>query len=104
MARPVGSPNRERPFNVALRMALRGDPLLLRRIARKLTEKAEEGDLAAIREIADRLDGKPAQAIDRRDVPVEKMSDEELHFLLSAELEADTPKVLLIPPNSKHEA
>ena len=28
---------------------------------------AEEGDSAAIRELADRLDGKPAQVIDRRD-------------------------------------
>ena len=44
----------------ALRIALRGDPLRLRRIAEKLAEKAEEGDLAAIREVADRLDGKPA--------------------------------------------
>jgi ribosomal protein L17 len=37
----------------------------LRRIAAKLIERAEEGDLAAIREIADRLDGKPAQVIER---------------------------------------
>jgi hypothetical protein len=62
MGRPVGSKNRELPFNSALRLALRGDPLRLRRIAEKLAEKAEEGDLAAIRELADRLDGKPAQA------------------------------------------
>jgi hypothetical protein len=32
-----------------------------------ISEKAEEGDLAAIRELADRLDGRPAQVIDRRD-------------------------------------
>ena len=50
----------EKPFNAALRIALRGDPLRLRRIAEKLARKAEEGDLAAIREVADRLDGKPA--------------------------------------------
>ena len=62
MGRPIGSVNREKPFNDALRIALRGDPRRLRRIAEKLTEKAEEGDLAAIRELADRLDGKPAQA------------------------------------------
>src|SRR3954451_14400578 len=60
MGRPIGSVNREKPFNDALRIALRGDPLRLRRIAEKLAEKAEEGDLAAIRELADRLDGKPA--------------------------------------------
>ena len=58
MGRPIGSVNREKPFNDALRIALRGDPLRLRRIAEKLAEKAEEGDLAAIRELADRLDGK----------------------------------------------
>jgi hypothetical protein len=62
MGRPIGSKNRELPFNSALRLALRGDPLRLRRIAEKLAEKAEEGDLAAIRELADRLDGKPPQA------------------------------------------
>lgn len=32
-------------------------------IAEKLVSMAEEGDLQAIREVADRLDGKPAQTI-----------------------------------------
>jgi len=32
-----------------------------------LAEKAEQGDLQAIREIADRLDGRPPQAIERHD-------------------------------------
>jgi hypothetical protein len=40
-------------------MTLRGNPLALRRIAAELVERAEEGDLAGIREIADRLDGSP---------------------------------------------
>ena len=62
MGRPIGSMNREKPFNDALRIALRGDPLRLRRIADKLATLAEEGDLGAIREVADRLDGKPLQA------------------------------------------
>jgi hypothetical protein len=48
MGRPIGSSNREKPFNDALRIALRGDPLRLRRIAKKLAILAEEGDLAAI--------------------------------------------------------
>ena len=47
MGRPIGSVNREKPFNDALRIALRSNPLRLRRIAEKLAEKAEEGDLAA---------------------------------------------------------
>jgi ribosomal 50S subunit-associated protein YjgA (DUF615 family) len=33
-------------------------------LASKLVEKASEGDTTAIREIGDRLDGKPAQAIE----------------------------------------
>jgi hypothetical protein len=43
-----------------------------------LADKAEQGDTQAIREIADRLDGKPAQAIERSDLPLEAMSDREL--------------------------
>jgi hypothetical protein len=47
----------------------------LRAIAQKLFEKALDGDLSAIRETADRLDGKPAQALSceigrRVEVPV----------------------------------
>ena len=38
-----------------------GDHKALRAIAQGLIEKATEGDVAAIKEIADRLDGKPAQ-------------------------------------------
>src|SRR5262245_52870785 len=95
MGRPIGSVNREKPFNDALRIALKRDPRRLLRIAERLAEKAEEGDLAAIREIADRLDGKPTQVVDRRDVPAEELSDAELHLILA---EARAPKVLLIPP------
>jgi hypothetical protein len=91
MGRPIGSSNREKPFNDALRIALRGDPLRLRRIAEKLAILAEEGDLAAIRELADRLDGKPAQVIDRRDVPIEELTDLELQVIASGGL--DRPKV-----------
>jgi hypothetical protein len=102
MGRPIGSVNKEKPFNDALRVALRSDPLLLRRIAHKLTEKAEEGDLSAIRELADRLDGKPAQVIDRRDAAIEELSDAELHLIASGgSLERQEPKVLLIPPPLK---
>jgi hypothetical protein len=102
MGRPVGSVNREKPFNDALRIALRSDPLRLRRIADKLAEKAEEGDLAAIREIADRLDGKPAQVIDRRDAPIEELTDSDLHIIASGGLSVrQKPRILLIPPASK---
>jgi hypothetical protein len=57
---------------------LRSNPLALRRVAAKLVERAEEGDLPAIREVADRLDGKPTQVIDRRDLTPVELTDAEL--------------------------
>jgi hypothetical protein len=69
MARPLGSPNKDKPFRDALRMELAAlgedDPKSLRGLARKLLDAASGGDntLAAIKEVADRLDGKPAQAV-----------------------------------------
>ena len=102
MGRPIGSLNREKPFNQALLMTLRSNPVALRRIAAKLVEKAEEGELAAIREIADRLDGKPVQMLDRRDVPLAELSDEELLAIAAGALpERDETKVLLLPPGPK---
>jgi hypothetical protein len=102
MGRPIGSLNREKPFNQALLMTLRSNPVALRRIAAKLVEKAEEGELAAIREIADRLDGKPAQVVDRPDLPISKLSDEQLLAIAAGALpERDETKVLLLPPAPK---
>ena len=102
MGRPIGSLNREKPFNQALLIELRSNPLELRRIAAKLVERAEEGELAAIREIADRLDGKPAQMIDRGDVPLRELSDEELLAIAGGGLpEHGDAKVLLLPPGPK---
>jgi hypothetical protein len=51
-------------------------------IADKLADKAEQGDIQAIREIADRLDGKPAQAIERSDAPLEAMTDQQLFAII----------------------
>lgn len=45
------------------RAALHNDAEKLRKIADKLFDLAEQGDMAAIREIGDRIDGKPAQVI-----------------------------------------
>jgi hypothetical protein len=102
MGRPIGSLNREKPFNQALLIELRSNPVALRRIAAKLVEKAEEGELAAIREIADRLDGKTAQVIDRHDVPVTQLTDEELLAIAAgASPEREEMKVLLLPPATK---
>ena len=67
MARPLGSKNApiERPFAGALRRVLADagtDRKALRAVAQALLEKALAGDLNAIREVADRLDGKSVQA------------------------------------------
>jgi hypothetical protein len=79
MGRPIGSVNKAKPFTDMLRVALlSGDGRRLRVIADKLTELAEAGDLQAIKEIADRLDGKSVQAIERGEVRLEDMSDGQL--------------------------
>jgi len=53
----------DKPIRDALLAALRQDPDRLKRCAEKAWAKAEEGDLATFKEIADRLDGKAPQAI-----------------------------------------
>lgn len=86
MGRPIGSVNREKPFTDMLRVALlSGGRRRLRIIAEKLADKAEQGDIQAIREIADRLDGKPAQAIERGDAPLEAMTDQQLFAIMRGE-------------------
>lgn len=65
-----GNPNgarKPRAFAEELRMALKAtdasDRNGLRRIADALIAKAAEGDVPAIKEVADRIDGKVAQAL-----------------------------------------
>jgi hypothetical protein len=58
---------KDKPFADALRVEIAAageDSRSLRMIARKLLDKAAEGDMQAIAQVADRLDGKPAQAIE----------------------------------------
>lgn len=98
MGRPLGSLNREKPFNDALRIALRNRPLALRRVADQLLDKAEQGNLAYIHELIDRLDGKPAQIIDRQDVSIEQLSDAELYRIAAGGQPREEYKMLLIPP------
>ena len=67
MAAPEGNTNSSRNNRLwadTIRRALiQSDGTRIRRIAEKLLDKAEEGDLVAIKEMGDRLDGKPAQVI-----------------------------------------
>ena len=65
IGRPPGAENKDKPFREALRLELAnmGDDLkALRKIARQVIMSATEGKMDAVREIADRLDGKPAQS------------------------------------------
>ena len=65
MANPRGQ-QRDKPFRDALRLAIadsKGNFRKLRKIADALADKAMNGDVQAIKEVADRLDGKVAQAI-----------------------------------------
>lgn len=68
MGAPVGNTNSKadnRLWGNTIRRAIaQGDPDRLRRIADKLLHMAEEGDLGAVKELGDRLDGKPAQSLD----------------------------------------
>lgn len=63
----------DKEWRDAIRLAvneLRDDPesggkaKALRLLARKLVQKAMDGDVSALKEIGDRLDGKPAQAVE----------------------------------------
>lgn len=77
----------EKPFRDALRMELAAagdDSKALRLIAQKLIEKASEGDMQAIKELADRTDGKVAQAIvggDEDDNPINVVHRIERHIV-----------------------
>ena len=54
----------EKPFRDALRIEIAAageDQKALRKIAAALVQKASDGDMAAIKEVADRLDGKAVQ-------------------------------------------
>ena len=64
----AGRPPKEKSFanmlNIAIKEAIEGsDKTKLRAVADALVEKAMQGDVQAIKEVADRLDGKVPQAI-----------------------------------------
>src|SRR5262245_18536067 len=69
MANPTSrGQQRDKPFRDALRMEIAAaqddsDSRSLRRIARQLLGVAASGDVQAIKEVADRLDGKVPQGI-----------------------------------------
>lgn len=68
MAAPEGNTNSSksnRLWGETIRRAcLQADGAKLRAIADRLIEKAAEGDIQAIKELGDRLDGKPGQSVE----------------------------------------
>jgi hypothetical protein len=63
---PAGPPKKAKLWRDAINRAIKrredADPLALEKLADQLLVKVAEGDVAAIKEFGDRLDGKPAQA------------------------------------------
>lgn len=67
MAAPVGNANarkENRLWGEAIRRAvIQQDGEVLRKLAERLIAKAIEGDVQALKELGDRIDGKSAQAL-----------------------------------------
>lgn len=67
MAAPIGNQNarkENRAWSEAIRRVVaQNDSQKLRDLAEKLVALAEAGDVAALKELGDRLDGKPAQQV-----------------------------------------
>lgn len=64
---PEGNKNatKNRPWAEAINRALLSeDGKKLRALADKIIDKALEGDVQALKEVGDRMDGKPAQALE----------------------------------------
>src|SRR5262249_53950356 len=67
LSRPPRGQQRDKPYREALRMELAaaGDNMKkLREIARVHIARCEAGDMQAIKDLADRLDGRPAQVLE----------------------------------------
>ena len=62
--RPIGAENKHKRFKAALFRYAEAHPKKLEALVEKMWEVALDGDISAIREIADRMDGKPVQAVE----------------------------------------
>ena len=72
-----GRKQTEKPFRDMLALAIqgtKGDMAELRSIAKKLVAKAKGGDIQAIKEVADRLDGKVPQGNEHTLEPSDALS------------------------------
>jgi hypothetical protein len=83
MAAPEGNNNatKNRYWSDALRKHITQNPQDLADAAQAIFTKAKDGDVIAIKEIADRLEGKPAQSVNiggQEDNPLRTISKIEL--------------------------
>jgi len=101
VGRPLGSPNKQKPFREALSIALHSRPLALRRIADRLLDSAEQGDLHAAREVIDRLDGRPVQSVDYGDAPIRELTDSQLHQIAGRGLAEKYQELKALPAPRK---
>lgn len=83
-----GGKAKTKDFSEAIRLSVleaEGDKTKLRLIAEKLVEMAVQGDMQAIREVGDRLEGKPSQSVDvndaREPIPEQEERDRILELL-----------------------
>lgn len=65
---PAGGPPKTRRWSAAIERAIyrmnNDDPRALEKLAEKLVKEANKGDLGALKEIGDRIEGKSIQAVD----------------------------------------
>jgi hypothetical protein len=93
MGSPTSGNKRDKLIRDALMIAVNrvqeGDPQGRKKLAiaaAAVVEKAVEGDLAAFREIADRIDGKAHQSLDvtsSREVSISELTDAELVAIIA---------------------
>src|SRR5262245_62784434 len=83
--RPPRGQQRDKPYREALRMELAAageDMKKLREIAKVHIARCEAGDMQAIKELANRLDGRPAQMLEHSGPyiePITKVVNEIVH-------------------------
>jgi len=82
---------------LAVNRVQEGDPQGRKKLAiaaAAVVEKAVEGDLAAFKEIADRIDGKAPQSVDvttRHEQPIFELTDAELEKIIAEKNQALRP-------------
>jgi hypothetical protein len=81
---PLGSQNAKKGklfYDQLRKVLVQEDALRLRKIAEKLVEAAEEGEAWAVKEIMDRMDGKPVQSTEISGVDGEPLTGIQVMFV-----------------------